>query len=111
MVHGFDFLFNKFIKVVSILVSDSVKTCAADDLFLESFVQIQALLAPDENVDDFDVREREKEFLEEDFTKEARCTSNEDRLASVLVDNCHKKLNEFIIKRYWWIKENKTDIK
>jgi hypothetical protein len=100
MLHGLDFFFNKFVKVVPILVPDSVETCTTDNLFFESFVQIQTFFAPNEDVDNFNVRKGEKEFLEEDFTEEARCTSNEDRFTSVLVYNRHMKLNEFIIKRY-----------
>ena len=49
--------------MVAVLVSDSVKTSAADDLFFESLVEIESLFASDENVDDFDVREGEKEFF------------------------------------------------
>jgi hypothetical protein len=84
--------------MVAVLVSDSIETSATDDLFFESLVEIESFFASDENVDDFDVGEGVKEFFEENFTEEASGACNEDGFASVLIDNCHMKLNEFIIK-------------
>lgn len=105
-VHWLYFFFNEFIKVITVLISNSIKTGAADNLFFESFVKIKTFLTSNENVDNLNFRKREKKLLKKNLSKEASGTGDKKGFSSVLINNCHMKVDFFILKRYK-IQENK----
>lgn len=62
-LHWPDFFLDKLIKAMTVLVSNSIKACTADNLFFKSLIKIETFLASNENVDDLNLRERKEEFL------------------------------------------------